>query len=447
MTILEKRELEESDIKKTQSLKESANIIHQTIEDWILSKWSIKEIPQMFSEIPEWYTNNVAHRWNYTEEEMDETIEDWTRKLLHLDIDIWKKCRLRCPHCFKRNNELQNLTNKKELSLDDLKNVIIKFKELWLKSIKVCWAWEPFDNPDFLPFLRFLHENNIWVSVFTKWYVIWNDELVKENFGKYWINNSKELCKELKRLDVSILLSLNSFDPEIQKRYSWATKWPMSWTYIESRDKALVNLINAWLNDFVPWEPTRLAVIMAPMKPENLKEIPEIYEWARMRNIYPLWCPANNAWRWKDENERVSEVDPNYEEDLVNLYAEIYIWNIEHWITTLEKVEKDGISLYPWCHPCTQSRAWWYLDLYWVLRSCPWHDTEIEWLKISWNIIDENDIKEMWKRSANYNRKWFNQHCIARDWISLSKDFYNRIMNKIKAQFAEKNKDLLLEKN
>ena len=228
----ENNKLSNSALKQTQDFSK----YHELIDNEILSKWSVRDIPPMFTEIPEWYVNNVAHRWNYSEEEMNETLEDGTRKLLHLDLDFWKVCRLCCPHCFKRNNELQNLTDKKELSEEELKNAILKFKELWLKSIKVCGAWEPFDNSEFLPLLRWLHENDIWVSVFTKWYIIWNDDFVRVIYGKYWINNSKELCDELKRLDVSILLSVNSFDPEIQKKYSWATTWPMSGIYIKSRD-------------------------------------------------------------------------------------------------------------------------------------------------------------------------------------------------------------------
>ena len=76
---------------------------------------------------------------------------------------------------------------------------------------------EPFENKGFLEFLRFLHELEIIPLIFTKGHVIGNDELVVRYFKKYGIKTGESLVKELKRLNVSIMLGFNSFDKSIQE--------------------------------------------------------------------------------------------------------------------------------------------------------------------------------------------------------------------------------------
>lgn len=396
----------------------------------------IKDIPQMYDEIPDGYVNNVAHRWNYSEAEMDETLEDGSHKMLHLDVDFGKTCKLHCPHCFKSNSALQK-AKKEELSFEELKDIILKFKELWLKTVKVCWAGEPFDNKEFITFLQFLSDNDIKASVFTKGYVIWDNKRISDLYSHIGITNGEQLAQKLKELDTSILLSFNSFDDELQKEYSWATKWKLKDTYISARNQALINCINAGLNEFKPGETTRLAIVMAPMKPENLAEVKEIYTWGRMRNLYPVWCPANLAGDWIIENERVDIVAPDYQKQLVDVYSDLYVWNIEHGVTSMEQLKKEWVSLYPGCHPCTQSRIWGYLNLYGELLSCPGHDTKREELKISKNIKQEPNYLQMRKGSLNYKREWFNQYCIARDEITLQLGFYDKIMKKIQEKLIK----------
>jgi organic radical activating enzyme len=418
--------------------KEYLSQSNQTIWKCLLGKESvefinienIKKIPQTFDKIPSGYINNVAHRWNYSEAEMNEALEDGSSKMLHLDVDFGKTCRLHCAHCFKNNKELQH-AKKEELSFDELKEIILNFKELGLKTVKVCGAGEPFDNKDFITFLQFLSDNDIKASVFTKWYVIWDDKRIADLYSHIGITNWEQLAQKLKELDTSILLSFNSFDDQIQKEYSWATKWELKDKYISSRNQSLVNCINAWLNEFKPWEATRLAIVMAPMKPENLTEVKEIYIWGRMRNIYPVWCPANLAGQWNAENERVNIVAPDYQNNLVDVYSDLYVWNVQNGVISLEQLKKEWVSLYPGCHPCTQTRIWGYLNLYGELLSCPWHNTKREELKISKNIKEEPDYLKMRRGSLNYKREGYNQHCIARDEITLQIGFYDMIIKKI----------------
>jgi hypothetical protein len=50
--------------------------------------------------------------------------------------------------------------------------------------------------------------------------VIGSDDMVEKLYGQYGLHTSEALCKKLKDLDVSVLLGFNSFDRDLQKKYS-----------------------------------------------------------------------------------------------------------------------------------------------------------------------------------------------------------------------------------
>jgi hypothetical protein len=73
-------------------------------------------------------------------------------------------------------------------------------------------------------------------------------------------------------------------------------------------------------------------------------------------------------------------------------------------LITLDRLEQEGISLYPGCHPCTQTTIGGYLTINGELLSCPGHNTDNEKLKISKDITKEEDVLQMRKNSANFRR-------------------------------------------
>ena len=69
--------------------------------DFLLTK-QLTDIPQMFSVMPEWFRNDLAYwGWNMSDEEINETLPDWTKKFTHLDMDLWTDCVMKCHGCFK----------------------------------------------------------------------------------------------------------------------------------------------------------------------------------------------------------------------------------------------------------------------------------------------------------------------------------------------------------
>ena len=402
---------------------------------------------------PERYKNSVAHWGNFSREELHQKNEEGIEKLLHLDIDFGNSCSLRCPHCFRRDDRFDSSKDQSFLNEEEIKGYLLEAKKLGLKSVKFLGRGEPFENPKFLGFLEWLTNNEIHAAIFTKGHVIGSDELAIKYNSQYGINSGQDLADRLKELDVSILLGFNSFDKTMQENFignDQIKNREIKDKYTEVRDTALIRLVKSGLNEYKKGEPTRLAMISAPIKPENIDEIFEIYQWGRKRNIYALSCPSTNSGKGIDETGRVRQ-HKEFITDLKNLYTKIYIWNIENNLMTLEEFKEEGVSLYPGCHPCTQTAAGMYLTLSGKVVRCPGRADKKSTFS---EDIRKEGLTNIWIHSENYRRaqgkikspegNGLNYHCPARDWEadngqkSIPRGFYEDIKKRVIDYFSSK---------
>jgi organic radical activating enzyme len=391
-------------------------------------------IPESFpGKLPAGYVNDVLG-WGVPPGLLHSKLEDGTYRLLTLDIDFGQTCSLNCPHCFRKSQLLS--TGRPPLTFEELTGVLREAKDLGLVSVKFLGAGEPFEAPGILEMLQLLKEWNIRAAIFTKGYILGSDEFTEIFFGKsHGITKARDLIERLNALDVSILLGFNSFRHEIQddfigKRYSIIKNYP------ELRDRALRWLIEAGFNCFVPGQPTRLALIAAPIKPENIDEIMDIYVWGRRRNMYPLSCPTTYSGLGKAEFEREKKMDfEAYIEALKDLYTKIYLWNMENGVITLGDLKREGVSLYPGCHPCDQVAAGMYVTLEGLVIRCPGRD-DISYIEYP-DIRKRSSLKDVWMKSKNYGlasqEDKLNYQCLARDGFFFRENhrFYSEIFERI----------------
>ncbi|MDP6625824.1 MAG: hypothetical protein QGG87_05145 [Nitrospinota bacterium] len=173
-----------------------------------------------------------------------------------------------------------------------------------------------------------------------------------------------------------------------------------------------------------------MAIIPAPVKPENIQEIFNLYTWARKRNIYCVSSPTMISGKGIDELMR-EENFKSYISELTEIWTQIYIWAIETNLIPLEKFVEDGVSMYPGAHPCNQTAAGFYLNLSGQVNMCPGRvDSET----IFSEDIRKDGLKATWMNSANYQRaqgNGFNYHCPARDGHSVPVNFYDDIQAKV----------------
>lgn len=371
---------------------------------------SIPNIPAKFKSFPENYINDI-NGWGFDKA----TIKENKGKLLTLDIDFGDYCSLNCPFCFRLSNSIDD--KNKELQIEDLKSLIIEAKTLGLRSVKFLGKGDPFENKGFLDFLRFLHSENVIPLIFTKGHVIGDDNAVIKYFGKYGINTGEELSNELKKLNVSIMLGFNSFDSVAQNKMVGRKDS----NYTEIRNKALVHLVNAGLNEN---NPTSLALAINPVTIWNIDEVLEIYKWGRLRNLYCVVTPTMISGRAKDKTWVA--INPTNKE-LIKLYSDIYKFNIETGLQSIQQINDEGISAYAGGHPCNQVATGMYVSLNGIVLSCPGSEEVIE------GNIWKNNLTDIWNNSKNKNLRsgTFNCSCIAKDGKSIPSEMYATVLKNI----------------
>jgi len=394
----------------------------------------LKHLSPIFeNSFPDKYINDVKG-WGISKELLHSKNEDNTYKLLTLDIDLGSECRLSCPHCFRKSKSLK--THNPPLDYEKILNLISEAKTLGLQSIKILGAGEPFENSEIYPFLIEVSNLGIHIAVFTKGHILGADGLVKKYYGEYGFSNSIDFIRALSKINVSILLGFNSFKKDVQEAFVGVTPNHKIANYVELRDRALSILIHEGFNKYKPNEASRLALIAAPIKPENIDEIFDIYVWGRRRNIYVLSCPTTVSGLGIYELEREKAVYDfkEYVKDLKQLYIKIYIWNIENNLMTLDKFLEEGVSLYPGAHPCNQVAAGMYITLNGKVMICPGRDDESFTIE---NDVRNKSLKEIWFNSSTYKmakqEDKFNYHCVARDghFFEDPTSFYNEIKDNV----------------
>lgn len=368
----------------------------------------IPDIPPVYLRFPDNYVNDV-NGWAFDKA----TIEANKGNLLTIDIDFGSYCSLNCPACFRKKNAVDEVSH--ELKFDDIVDVILQAKKLGLRSVKFLGAGEPLENPEILEMLRFIKSQDLIPLIFTKGQTIGDDNLVSKYFGDFGITTGKELVKELNRCNASILLSFNSFDDEVQSKLVGGSR-----SYMNIRNRALKLLTEEGFNNS---NPTRLALINSPLTKSTIGEAFEIYKWGRLRNLYTIITPSMVSGRAKGNGWK--KITP-LENEIIKLYVDIYKFNIETGLQTLEQIQAEGISSYAGCHPCNQVATGMYVTLNGKVLSCP--GTEESFEGNYW----EKSINDIWENSENHTRAGvFNCGCFAKEGKSISTFFFESVLKQL----------------
>lgn len=366
-------------------------------------------VDALFSDkVPSNFLNDVDG-WNFSKNHFLEN----KGELLTMDVDFGESCSLNCPHCFRRNGSV-NASGKPTLSYAETIDIIHQAKDLGLESVKILGAGEPFENKQFLSFLRDMKDLNVQVNVFTKAHVFGDDDLAQ----KYFSLSSLELAREIKRLGTSLNVGCNSFDPVIQDKMVGTSG------YTIKRNRALETLTQVGLNDC---QPTKLCLAMVPITHQNVDEIFDMYKWARERNIYPIATPSMCAGRatnfWQD-------ICPSLER-LIALYSQINIYNVEKGITTIDELKENGISAYAGGCPCHQVACGMYITSRGIVLRCPGDDVTI------FGDVRKESIADIWHNSENYIRRQgvYNCHCPPKDGRSIPCHLYSKVFDNVLRHF------------
>jgi len=175
--------------------------------------------------------------------------------LLSLELELSRKCNLRCIYCYAGSGE--PLTH--ELNFEQICNVIEQAKELGAKKIIILGGGEPLLYPKLLELIEFIHKKILNIALFT------NATLL-----------TKDIAQEFYKFNVEVAIKLNSFNAKIQDMLAGKTNtFPLIM-------RGLKSLIQAGYPD----NNHKLGVETIICR-QNYKEIPKIWRWARKNSITP----------------------------------------------------------------------------------------------------------------------------------------------------------------
>lgn len=349
------------------------------------------------------FDNRVLHWGFFTREE----IEQNKGKLLMLDIDFGRYCSLECPGCFRKSNTIDDFRDG-DLAYDELIQVIDDASKIGLRSVKICGAGEPTENSKFLQFVREMTERDIGVACFTKGQVLGSDENTRKFNKKYSICSAQQLCDELAEYKISIMLSFQSFYTEKQDALVGNAEG-----HSIIRNKALENLVKSRFNQT---NPTRLAVVNAPLDKSVYDEAFEIYVWARRRNIFPVI--AMHMVSGKKIDKYFLRAHDITDEQKKELWRKIYSWNISNGVQTEEQLRLEGISCMPGIHPCNQLACGLYVSANGNVVRCPGYNSPIL------GNVKEDSIKRIWEREGREFEGKFNHCCPPKDGLTIPLEIY-----------------------
>ena len=175
-------------------------------------------------------------------------------KLLSLDIELTKLCNFRCIYCYAAPGERQD----HELTVEEICDVIDEAITLGLKTVTLTGG-EPLLDEKYFTVAQHARERNLLVLLFTNGSCI-----------------TKEVANRLMELKVSPCVKLDSLSKATQDRMAG-----LSGAY----QQIMAGIENFIAAGFTTKHP--VLALNATACRENLKELPDLWFWARQRGISP----------------------------------------------------------------------------------------------------------------------------------------------------------------
>ena len=286
---------------------------------------------------------NGIKGWIFSDEEILDAGRN--HKLIHLDYEYGRTCSLKCKYCFRMNDERDGPT---AMSDELWLNVLDQCKEMGLSSVKLLGQGELTENKNFLWAIQSIAERGITPLLFTSAHIFGNDKKCMRLHAM----TGKELAEVLYALGASIMVKVNSFNPDVQDSIVRKKGYTLE------RNAGLERLLDA---GFANHNPTRLGLEVAMMKPDKY-ELIDIYNLKFLLNVYIDLDPFMPCGLTKDAQSLDFEFSMD---DKMEIYQLVYDNNINYGMPF------RGISPYAGGQVCSQLGYGLYINLYGGVFNCP----------------------------------------------------------------------------
>ncbi len=402
--------------------------------------WYVKEAtPGLYTLDVEHIPDNLVNKHN------DPNSEENIAQRYRTDL-----CPHKCSFCFNEDSaiygeeksDLRDYIRKNRImSLDDTFNVvdqaidIAREEDHDFKSVKFLGPGELLLNPQLFEILKKYQERNVNIGIFTKGAILGDDSLAR----KYQGIGARKLTDRLAGFDnTSLIFSFQSFDYDLQDKIVTTKEADGSTrglgNYSNIRERAIDNLFDS---EFYHEGITdRVCMINAPILPENIDESFDIYKFFIERGTPVVMTPSMVSGKGCGQLERQSKITKKdvWDEQLIDLYAKIYDFNVRKGIQTEEEIEKEGISSYAGAAPCNQVSTGLYIRANGYVQMCPGRFDK----ETFFGDLEDRSLKEIWDSSPNKVRGIYNPHdlinnrCPAKDGRAFPEEFYEKVMGRYK---------------
>jgi radical SAM protein with 4Fe4S-binding SPASM domain len=212
---------------------------------------------------------------DFTNQEIADAVD--SGNLLSLDLETSLECNLRCIYCYSRAGKKRT----HELEVKDILDVIDQAVDMGVKVISIIGGGEPLLYKGLFEIIEYISKKNVRRILFT------NGTLVTD-----------EIAARLSANNVFVVMKLNSMIPEVQDKLAG-----VSGTY----DKIMKG-IDCLARAGYPNEKHQLGVETIICK-HNIVELPNIWAWARDRNIIPYIEKVTFMGRARDNDLNVTSME------------------------------------------------------------------------------------------------------------------------------------------
>ncbi len=183
------------------------------------------------------------------------------KRMLHLDMDLTGECKLKCFYCDRTPDRFNKIPNRKELTTEERKDLILQAKLLGAHTIEFPGAGEPMIDGGFWEIIEFIHQQGLVSVVFTSGYHF-DDRLI----DRLYENNA------------TIFLKYNHTSTRVQDQMVGVKGYGKIANYV------LQKLVEKGFNRPIP---TRLAIDMVVTpKFQDMNEVKSLFRWCRKNNIH-----------------------------------------------------------------------------------------------------------------------------------------------------------------
>jgi hypothetical protein len=215
--------------------------------------------------------------------------------------------------------------------------------------------------------------------------------------------------------------------------------------HTERRNKALEHIFSSKFYENGITQ--RITLISAPIVPENIDEAFDIYRFSIEHGTPVILTPSMLSGKGRLQIERQMGSIESWFAKLIELYSDIYVYNIIKGIQTLEEIERVGIASYAGLEePCNQVAHGLYLRANGIVQMCPGRfDRETVY-----GNVQDTPLEELWNNSPNRKlgkdpQMRVNNRCPGKDSTSPQQDstsafphdFYEKVMDKLKEKLRE----------